>query len=81
MRQHPNWIETKLNRQSPTSCACGKSMMQQLADHRSIAFMPSKGQDKRPFQFHSRSESNSHASRDINLAEKNYHPPTHSYYA
>ena len=50
---------------SPTICTCGKSVVRQLADHMSITFMPSKGQDKRPFGF-----ANSQAIRDINLAER-----------
>ena len=53
MRQHANRIKTELiaregqqlTGQSSTICACGKSVMHQLADHMSITFMPSKGQD------------------------------------
>ena len=59
MRQHANRIETELivrkgqqlTGQSPTICACGKIIMNQLADHMSITFMLSKDQDKRPFSF------------------------------
>ena len=73
MRQHANRIETELiarkgqqlTGQSPTICACGKIITNQLPDHMSITFMLSKGQDKRPFSF-----ANSQARRDINLAER-----------
>ena len=73
MRQHANRIETELiarksqqlTGQSPTICACGKIITNQLADHMSITFMVSKGQDKRSFSF-----ANSQARRDINLAER-----------
>ena len=79
MRQHANRIKTELiarkgqqlTGQSPTICACGKSGMHQLADHMSITFMPSKGQDKRSLGF-----TNSQARRDINLPERKL-PPTH----
>ena len=80
MRQHANRIKTELiarkgqqlTGQSPTICACGKSVMHQLADHMSITFMPSKGQDKRPFGF-----ANSQARRDIKPSRKKIttHPP------
>ena len=73
MRQYANRIETELiackgqqlTDQSPTICACGKIITNQLADHMSITFMLSKGQDKRPFDF-----ANFQARRDINLAER-----------
>ena len=81
MRQHANRIKTELiarkgqqlTGQSPTICACGKSGMHQLADHMSITFMPSKGQDKRSLGF-----ANSQARRDINLPERKL-PPTHPF--
>ena len=41
----------QLTGQSPTICACGKSIMHQLADHMSITFMPSKGQRQKALQF------------------------------
>ena len=49
MRQHANRIKTELiarkgkqlTGQSPTICACGKSVMHLLAGHMSITFMPS----------------------------------------
>ena len=73
MRQHANRIKTELiarkgqqlTGQSPTICACGKSGMHKLADHMSITFMPSKGQDRRSLGF-----ANSQARRDINPPER-----------
>ena len=82
MRQHANRIKTELiarkgqqlTGQSPTICACGKSVMHRLADHMSITFMPSKGQDKRSLGF-----ANSQARIDKNLPERKL-PPTHPFF-
>ena len=81
MRQHANRFKLILiarkgqqsTGQSPTICACGKIITNQLADHMSITLMLSKGQDKRPFSF-----ANSQARRDKPSRKKiTTHSPIH----